>query len=86
MFGRRKKVDLEELLQELAGNEDEDGRARVRKRAAVSEDEPVEVSGVKFKVEFEGVDELIKEIRSLRESINELIDLLKEQGSAVMKK
>jgi hypothetical protein len=86
MFGRRKKVDLEELLQELAGNEDEDGRARVRKRAAVSEDEPVETSGVKFKVEFEGVDELIKEIRSLRESINELIDLLKEQGSAVMKK
>ncbi|KUO82443.1 MAG: hypothetical protein AT718_07505 [Vulcanisaeta sp. JCHS_4] len=86
MFGRRKKVDLEELLQELAGNEDEDGRARVKKRAAVSEDEPVEASGVKFKVEFEGVDELIKEIRSLRESINELIDLLKEQGSAVMKK
>ncbi|KUO81647.1 MAG: hypothetical protein AT714_01960 [Vulcanisaeta sp. OSP_8] len=80
------EVDLEELLQELAGNEDEDGRARVRKRATVSEDEPVETSGVKFKVEFEGVDELIKEIRSLRESINELIDLLKEQGSAVMKK
>ncbi|MGC8542822.1 MAG: hypothetical protein ACP5NQ_02675 [Vulcanisaeta sp.] len=83
MFGRRKKVDLEELLQELAGdNEDNDARARVRKYVKGDDDEYQQPSGVKFKVEFEGIDELIKELRSLRDSINELIELLKEQGNS----
>ncbi|GAB6943622.1 hypothetical protein [Vulcanisaeta sp. JCM 14467] len=85
MFGRKKKVDLEELLQELAGNDDGNVRSRVRKYDGDDEDY-VQQAGVKFKVEFEGVDELIKEMRSLRESINELIELLKEQGSVVTKK
>ena len=84
MFGRKKKVDLEELLQELAGNDDGNVRSRVRKYDG--DEDYVQQSGVKFKVEFEGVDELIREIRSLRESINELIELLKEQGSVVTKK
>ena len=85
MFGRKKKVDLEELLQELAGNDDGSVRSRVRKYDGDDEDY-AQQTGVKFKVEFEGVDELIKELRSLRESINELIELLKEQGSVVTKK
>ena len=85
MFGRKKKVDLEELLQELAGNDDGNVRSRVRKYDGDDEDY-AQQAGVKFKVEFEGVDELIKEMRSLRESINELIELLKEQGSVVTKK
>ncbi|MCG2880719.1 MAG: hypothetical protein L7H00_02660 [Vulcanisaeta sp.] len=87
MFGRKKKVDLEELLQELAGSDDEEGgRARLRKRVDVDNDEGVAMGSIRFKVEFEGVDELVKEIRALRESINELIDLLKEQGPASVKK
>ena len=87
MFGRRKKkVDLEELLQELAGGDDEEGgKARLRKSVDAN-NEGVAMGGVRFKVEFEGVDELVKEIRALRESINELIDSLKEQGSAAVKK
>ncbi|GAB6947429.1 hypothetical protein JCM16161A_15590 [Vulcanisaeta sp. JCM 16161] len=85
MFGRKKKVDLEELLQELASGDDGNVRSRVRRHVDEDEDYGQQTS-VKFKVEFEGVDELIKEIRSLRESINELISLLKEQESAVTKK
>ena len=85
MFGRKKKVDLEELLQELTGNDDGNVRSRVR-RYDSDDENYAQQTGVKFKVEFEGVDELIKEMRSLRESINELIELLKEQGSVVTKK
>ncbi|MFP3216984.1 MAG: hypothetical protein RXP99_06800, partial [Vulcanisaeta sp.] len=70
-----------------AGSDDEEGgRARLRKRVDVDNDEGVAMGSVRFKVEFEGVDELVKEIRALRESINELIDLLKEQGPASVKK
>ena len=86
MFGRKKKVDLEELLQELASNDD-GARARPRRRVEEDEEEDYgQQGGIRFKVEFEGIDELIKEIRSLRDSINELISLLKEQESAVARK
>ncbi|ADN50271.1 hypothetical protein [Vulcanisaeta distributa] len=86
MFGRKKKVDLEELLQELT-SDDGNVRSRVKRRVVDDDVEDHEQQpGVKFKVEFEGVEELIKEIRSLRESINELIGLLKEQESTITKK
>ncbi|MFB6470898.1 MAG: hypothetical protein TU36_006685 [Vulcanisaeta sp. AZ3] len=76
MFGRKKKVNLDEVLKELA----EDNSERSRRHLRVEDgDEP---SGVRFKVEFEGVEDLIKEIKELRGSIDELIDLLKEQGSS----
>ncbi|MGC8607293.1 MAG: hypothetical protein ACP5GZ_04395 [Vulcanisaeta sp.] len=80
MFGRKRKVDLEELLQELTGDEDGDGRSRVRKRVSESNEDYEQSGGIRFKVEFEGIDELIREIRSLKESINELTTLLREQG------
>ncbi len=86
MFGRKKKVDLEELLQELT-SDDGNVRSRVKRRVVDDDVEDHEQQpGVKFKVEFEGVEELIKEIRSLRESINGLIGLLKEQESTITKK
>lgn len=86
MFGRKKKVDLEELLQELAGSDNGNASIRSRRRVAEDEEDYGQQGGVKLKVEFEGANELIKEMRSLRESINELINLLREQGSSVMKK
>ncbi len=87
MFGRKKKVDLEELLQELT-SDDGNVRSRVKKRVVNDDggEDYEQQPGVKFKVEFEGVEELIKEMRSLRESINELIGLLKEQESTITKK
>ncbi|WP_054857050.1 hypothetical protein [Vulcanisaeta sp. JCM 16159] len=86
MFGRRKKVDLEELLQELTSNEEDNTRSKSRRRVGEDYEDYGQQAGVKFRVEFEGVDELIKEIKSLRESINELIGLLKEQEPNIAKK
>ena len=86
MFGRKRKVDLEELLQELTGDEDGDGRSRARKRVSDGGEDYEQSRGVRFKVEFDGVDELIREIRSLKESINELTTLLREQGESTTTK
>ncbi len=85
MFGRKKKVDLEELLQELTDDEDNYGKGRIKRRVGDVEDYE-QSSGVRFKVEFEGANELIKEIKSLRESINELIELLREKGDSATTK
>ncbi|BDR92074.1 hypothetical protein [Vulcanisaeta souniana] len=85
MFGRKKKVDLEELLQELTDDGDSNGKGRIKRRVGDVEDYE-QSSGVRFKVEFEGTDELIKEIKSLRESINELIELLREKGDSATTK
>ncbi|WP_069808264.1 hypothetical protein [Vulcanisaeta thermophila] len=77
MFGRkRKKVDLEELISELAGDEENEGTSG--RKALVDGSNYRDVGGVRFKVEFEGVEELIKEIRALRESIDSLIEALRE--------
>ncbi|WP_243679502.1 hypothetical protein [Vulcanisaeta souniana] len=64
---------------------DSNGKGRIKRRVGDVEDYE-QSSGVRFKVEFEGTDELIKEIKSLRESINELIELLREKGDSATTK
>jgi len=69
MFGRKRKVDLEEIVRELSSDDEVPTRGRVSRSEG----------DVKLRIEIGDMDALIKELRMLRESIDTLIEELRSE-------
>lgn len=79
ILGKRKK-SIEDLIRVL--DEEREHLERVNKREREEDydyyNSTLKLSELKFKVQIENLEQLIKEMRSLRDEIRELIETIRE--------
>jgi len=78
MFTSKKKENLIKILTELTGNKDGNTRKDIH-AASTQVDVGVAVKPVNIVIEIPQLSSLVQEIRSLRETIQEFVNLIKSR-------
>ena len=88
LFSRKKKVDIDEILQELTKRKEENygieieeykPKSRIEESKRENVENVVKLNEIKITVKIEGLEELINELKELKNIINDLIDVLEKQ-------